>query len=248
MTAGGGEPAAGSGEGAFPPEPHPFLEVVPGFDELGVVAFTTTRQAGSFNLGSDEPVGAVVARWLGLGKRLGATRLASAHQVHGDRILHHRDGWAGWLRDTEGADGHLSSAPGTAMAVTLADCVPVFLAHPDGITGVLHSGWKGTAAGIARRAVERIGSLGHDVRQLRVHLGPSICGRCYEVGPEVHLAVTGRRVDSPAPIDLRAEIAASIADRVAEVSISRWCTRCHNDRFYSHRAGDGGRQAGVIFR
>ena len=33
----------------------------------------------------------------------------------------------------------------------------------------------------------------------------------------------------------------------AEVSISTSCTRCDNDRFYSHRAGDLGRQIGVIF-
>ena len=33
---------------------------------------------------------------------------------------------------------------------------------------------------------------------------------------------------------------------VRDVSISPWCTRCDNDRFFSHRAGDAGRQLGVI--
>ncbi|NUQ12424.1 MAG: polyphenol oxidase family protein [Gemmatimonadaceae bacterium] len=228
------------------PTPLPPSEVVPGFDALGVTAFTTTRQAGSFNLGGHEPAGEVYARWIGLAGALGAARLACAHQVHGDRILVHDGGWSGWLRDAVGADGHLSAMAGTAMAVTLADCVPVFLAHPDGLAGVLHSGWKGTAAGITRQAIDRVAALGYDARAVRVHLGPAICGACYEVGPEVHFAVSGARVASPRPIDLRAAIANSVRDLVAAISISDWCTRCHNDRFYSHRGGDAGRQVGVI--
>jgi polyphenol oxidase len=33
---------------------------------------------------------------------------------------------------------------------------------------------------------------------------------------------------------------------VRQISVSPLCTRCDNDRFYSHRAGDAGRQLGVI--
>ena len=95
--------------------PH---EPVPGFESLGFTAFTTTRQAGSFNLASEEPAASVFGRWMGLTEALApqAARLATALQVHGDRIIAHQDSWSGWLRDTSGADGHLSGAPGTAMA------------------------------------------------------------------------------------------------------------------------------------
>jgi copper oxidase (laccase) domain-containing protein len=132
------------------------------------------------------------------------------------------------------------------MAVTLADCVPVFIAHPSGIGGVLHSGWKGTAAGIVLRALEHLAIGGLDNRQTRVHLGPAICGRCYEVGPDVYFAVTGQRVDQPTPVDLRAIIAAIARQAGATVTISDSCTRCHNEHFFSHRCGDEGRQLGVL--
>ena len=49
--------------------------------------------------------------------------------------------------------------------------------------------------------------------------------------------------------DLLGDIADDVrAARVTEISISAWCTRCHNERFYSHRCGDDGRQIGVIVR
>ena len=72
--------------------PH---EPVPGFAELGFFAGTTTREAGSFNLMGDEPASRVVGRWMGLMEALApcAVRLASAHQVHGDRVLEHGDAW-----------------------------------------------------------------------------------------------------------------------------------------------------------
>ena len=227
--------------------PH---ESVPGFADLGFVAFTTTRQAGSFNLASSEPAAAVFGRWMGLvdSLRPEALRLATALQVHGNRILRHGDAWAGWLRDTSGADGHMTRSPRTAMAVTIADCVPVFLAHPDGAGLLLHSGWKGTAAGILKSAFEALDSLGHDVTEAHVHFGPAICGKCYEVGPEVYAAVTGEEVESPMLLDLRAVMAGQARQAGATVTVSEWCTRCHNERFYSHRAGDEGRQLGVLMK
>lgn len=225
--------------------PH---ELVPGFEELGLFAFTTTREAGSFNLASEETASAVFGRWMGLVESLApaARRLATALQVHGDRVLRHGDAWQGWLRDTSGADGHFSTEPQTAMAVTLADCVPVFIGHPSGVGLVLHSGWKGTALRIVERGLTQLAAAGFDPAEALVHLGPAICGKCYEVGPDVFKAVTGTTVDSATRLDLREVIAAHARQAGANVSISQWCTRCNNERFYSHRAGDVGRQVGVL--
>jgi copper oxidase (laccase) domain-containing protein len=80
-----------------------------------------------------------------------------------------------------------------------------------------------------------------------LHCGPAICGDCYEVSPDVYGALTGRSVDRPTRVDLRALIAEHArALGVREITISERCTRCDNDRFYSHRAGDAGRQLGVM--
>lgn len=223
-------------------------ELVPAFAERGVLAFTTTREAGSFNLASSEPAADVFGRWQRLMDTLSsrAHRLASAHQVHGCDVLAHHAGWNGWLR-AAAADGHYSREPGTAMAVSLADCVPIFMADGSGGAAVLHSGWRGTAARIIERAIEHFRGAGTAPADLLVHLGPAICGRCYVVGPDVFGALTGRSVDVPTPADLRALIADHArACGVREVSISPWCTRCHGARFFSHRAGDAGRQLGVI--
>ena len=224
-------------------------EVVESFAALGVLAFTTGRPAGSFGMQTDDPVRDVTARWSALRTRLGgsAVRLATSYQVHGDTILAHQPGWQGMLRAPD-ADGHLSAARGTAMAVTVADCVPVFLAHPSGAAAALHSGWRGTAAGITRKAIARFAALGHDAADLHLHCGPAICGRCYEVSPDVYGQLTGRSADAPTTVDLRLLIAGHArAAGVRDVSISPFCTRCDNDRFFSHRAGDAGRQLGVVY-
>lgn len=223
-------------------------EIVEHFHDFGIAAFTTGRRAGSFGLHTDEPVRDVIARWTSLRAQLGgpAARLATSSQVHGNHVLHHRGEWRGWLRGEE-ADGHLADERGTAMAVTIADCVPVFLAHPSGAAAALHSGWRGTESRIVEVAIRQLDALGLRADDLRLHCGPAICGRCYEVSPEVHGRLTGRAVDRPTPVDLRAIIAGHAhALGVREISISELCTRCDNDRFYSHRAGDAGRQLAVI--
>lgn len=224
------------------------VEVVPDFDTMGIVGFTTTRQMGSFNLAASEPAAAVFGRWQSLSGALAplARRLASAVQVHGDEVLAHGDGWRGWLR-APAADGHYAAIGGTAMVVSLADCVPVFLAHPSGACAILHSGWKGTVARIIDRGVAAFRASGLASADLMVHLGPAICGRCYEVGPDVYAKLTGRGVSVPTCVDLRAIIAGHAREAgVRAISISPWCTRCHNARFFSHRVGDEGRHLGVI--
>ena len=216
--------------------------------EIGFHAFTTTRQAGSFNVMAQESSSQVMSRWYGLVDYLGqwTNRFATAPQVHGNVVHQHDGGGSGWLRAPAG-DGHFAASAGTAMAVTVADCVPVFLAHPYGAAAVLHAGWRGTADRILDRGVELMSRAGFAAADLHVHLGPAICGPCYEVGPEVYERLTGRVVTVPTTVDLRA-LRAGQAESPGggPVSVSRWGTRCHNDRFFSHRCGDLGRQLGVI--
>jgi purine-nucleoside/S-methyl-5'-thioadenosine phosphorylase / adenosine deaminase len=237
------------GPGAQPPALQlEGVEPIAELATLGIVAFTTTRERGSFNLAGDEPAHAVVDRWTRLvdDVRPMAPRLAMARQVHGDTVRVHGAGWEGWLRAAD-ADAHCAPGSATALAVTLADCVPVFLAHSSGAVALAHSGWKGTVLGVAVRAVEVLEQCGIPAAEIVAHCGPAICGGCYEVGPDVHRRLTGRPVTAPARVDLRQIIAAQLRARgVREVSLSPWCTRCHNERFYSHRAGDAGRQLGVI--
>jgi polyphenol oxidase len=209
----------------------------------------TTRAFGTLSTASDEPVATVMGRWKELRETvLDARRFATAHQVHGTTILTHHPGWAGWLRG-DAADGHVAPARGTGLAVTVADCVPVLMAHPSGTVAAVHAGWRGTAAGILPAALSEMKAVGCDVRDVHIHFGPAICGKCYEVSPDVHAQITGRSVDRPTAVDLRAMLAYQ-ARRVGvpetHLTTSPYCTRCDNERFFSHRAGDPGRQVGAI--
>ena len=226
------------------------IEVVDDFASFGVHAFTTTRAFGTFGAGGDEPVKDVMGRWdavVAHATAYGVRRLATARQVHGASVLVHTGAWEGWLRSPE-ADGHASIARGTALAVTIADCVPVFLVHPSGAVALLHSGWRGTAARIVEQGIGALAHRGCPVSELRLHLGPAICGACYEVSADVYRQLTGTTVNAPRTVDLRALIASHArAAGVEHVTISGQCTRHDNALFFSHRAGDRGRQIAMLF-
>jgi YfiH family protein len=241
----------------IPPREH-----VAELARLGITAFTTTRAHGDFALAEPVPDPGHVARWSEVQLSLGAPPcgLASAKQVHGTAIAAYHQPWEGWIR-REGLDAHLVSAERGAAAVTVADCVPVFIAHPSGAVAIAHAGWRGVAARILPRTLEALqASLDsrlatraetHVPRlsalDCRIHLGPAICGRCYEVGPDVYQQLTGWTTLRSRNVDLRALLAEQAKEcGVANVSASAWCTRCDNDRFFSHRAGDAGRQIAVI--
>lgn len=221
---------------------------IPDFEEWGITAFTTTRAAGTFSIAGSDPVGEVMSRWSALQDSLAdkAPRVATVRQIHGNRVIVQTGGWSGWLRGGQ-ADGQIAIEKGTALATTVADCVPVFIAHPSGVIALLHSGWRGTVARITEAAVAVFSRNEFTPADLAIHLGPAICGRCYEVSADVRSQLTGETANRPGNVDLRSLIAEHArAAGVMKISVSHYCTRCDNDQFFSHRAGDSGRQIGVI--
>ena len=226
----------------------PSREVVREFASLGVLAFTTTRTHGDFALGPGGDAPAGVAQWVALQGSLApqATGLVSAAQVHGTKLAVHAAPWDGWRR-LEGFDAHVVRAPSGAAAVTVADCVPVFVAHASGVVAIVHAGWRGTAGRVLARVIARLEEDGLAPGDLHLHLGPAICGRCYEVGPDVYEQLTGWQTIRNRNVDLRALLAEQAKEGgVRRITASAYCTRCDNDRFFSHRAGDSGRQVAVI--
>jgi YfiH family protein len=195
-----------------------------------------------------DPVSEVMGRWTSLQSDLStvAIRMVIARQVHGNRVWVHGGGWEGWLRVGH-ADGHFTRERATALAVTIADCIPVFLAHPSGAVAILHAGWRGVVARIGDEGIRQFGRAELPPDEIRAHLGPAICGRCYEVSADVRSQLTGMPANRSGHVDIRSIVADQLsAAGVREVTVSPFCTRCDNDRFYSHRAGDSGRQVAVI--
>ena len=177
------------------------------------------------------------------------TTVVLGQQVHGAGLRVARRGGEGLLL-TPSADGHLTRDPEVLLAVSVADCVPVFVVEPRSRTlALLHAGWRGVAAGILERGVEAMyRRFGASAEALYLYLGPAISEARYEVGPEVHRALGLPDPGGPATLDLRAHLArrAEAAGVPREqVAVSGLCV--HDDpRFFSHRGGDGGRQVALL--
>jgi YfiH family protein len=223
----------------------------------------TTRAGGrsaapfaAFNLGDhvgDDPA-AVAAnrRRLGEGIGLGPERVAWMHQVHGTdvAVITSPDG------ETPTADALVTDRPRLALAVVVADCVPVLLADPvAGVGAAAHAGRRGAADGVVDRTLAVMAQLGAEPGHVEALLGPAVCGECYEVPAtlrdEVEAALPGSasttRVGTPG-LDLRA----GLRRRLAELGVTRVDTdaRCtfEDDQLFSHRrAQPTGRFAAVTW-
>ncbi len=210
-----------------------------------------------FDLGlfGAQPVGEAMGRWRRLREGLQMPVAVHARQVHAAEVRAHDAPLPAGLVAMDGFDGHLTRQVGVLLAVAVADCVPVSLVDAERrATALLHAGWRGTAEGIVERAVGELSSrYGSDAADLWLHCGPSICGVCYEVGPEVHAAVNPAEDPprGPAPIHLRgaiAERAGALGLAEERVTVSARCTRCGPGEFFSHRGGSPARQMGLLGR
>lgn len=223
----------------------PRLELDEWADRYGFVAGITTRHGGfSLGLWSGEATGAVMTRWRAFRKAFEPRfpTLVLGHQVHGTDVRWHEALPAGWLM-LEGVDGHATAQPGVLLTITVADCIPVYLAAPGrGAIALLHAGWRGVAGGVLEQGVEILAAgSGTARRDIVMHCGIGICGNCYEVGYEVAEQLNGRPgAAGQSFVDLRS-ILASRAENlgIREVTISTFCTAHHQDRFFSHRASGG---------
>jgi purine-nucleoside/S-methyl-5'-thioadenosine phosphorylase / adenosine deaminase len=229
----------------------PRVELAEWASRFGLVAGITTRLGGfSLGLWSEDPVGQVMTRWRVFRRALEPRfpTLVIGHQVHGTAVQWHEALPPGWIV-LEGIDGHVTAQTGVLLAVTVADCIPVYLALPEqGVLALLHAGWRGLAGGILEQGVETIAARAQASRRdIVMHCGVGICGNCYEVGSEVAEKLNGRPGDAgQCHVDLRSILAARATNLgIRDITISPFCTAHHHDRFFSHRAS-GGRDGRMV--
>ncbi len=142
-----------------------------------------------------------------------------------------------------------------AAGVLVADCVPLLLAGTAGdAVAAVHVGRAGLVAGIVPAVLERLRSLGVAGAAVHASLGPSICGRCYEVPADLQAAVVA---DAPAAratsawgtpaLDIPAGVQAQLtAGGVEHVEVHGACTRT-DERFFSYRRSPRtGRCSGLV--
>ncbi|PIP70289.1 MAG: laccase [Nitrospirae bacterium CG22_combo_CG10-13_8_21_14_all_44_11] len=168
------------------------------------------------------------------------------------------------------ADAVITNNKGILIGVQVADCVPVLLHDAKkNVIGVVHAGWRGTAASILKKTIEamqeRFSSFPIDIK---IAIGPSIRWCCYHVGYDVLKSVEkatgiGEYHNPPLPpfskggmggfycLDLALAnkyqaVSAGISEK--NIWMSDECTYCYPDKFYSYRYAKGhtGRQGGFI--
>jgi YfiH family protein len=167
--------------------------------------------------------------------------LATLKQIHSSTCLS-AGGRAGLIGE---GDALLEDAPGAVVAVRTADCIPILLVDERRrAVAAVHAGWRGTAAGIARGAVEAMGErFGTDAGDVHAAIGPGSGACCFEVGPEV-AAVFGRGeaansiVAERVHIDLAAENRRQLLEAGVtgeRIYASNLCTKCLSSDFHSFR-------------
>ncbi|WP_024288706.1 polyphenol oxidase family protein [Cellulomonas sp. KRMCY2] len=211
----------------------------------------------SLVLGDDEH--RVLARRARLEAWVGAP-IAYPHQVHGAQVHVCRSPPTS-QEPVAVADALVTTLDTLALAVLVADCVPVLLADERaGVVAAVHAGRRGVVAGAVPAAVAVMVAHGARVGHIRAAVGPAVCGRCYEVPADLR-----REVDAAVPgsasttswgtpaLDLPVAVTRQLMScGIGQIVAVGGCTLT-DERWFSHRGSsvDGsrrphGRFAGVV--
>ena len=182
------------------------------------------------------------------------SNIINTKQVHGIDIIV-VDSYMGSFRNhiDKEADGLITHIPNLLLTTSHADCVPIYiLDRKKRIIGLAHGGWRGTYNNISGKMIEKFeniyGSKGIDIL---VGIGPSIGACCYEIGEDLfelfkirytHLTDILIQKNDRFFLDLWKLNCYQMMDRgipKENIILSRACTSCNVDKFYSHRKEKG---------
>lgn len=226
------------------------LLTVDGLSEAGITAGFSTRHGGrssgefaTLNVQDGDPSAESNRSRILTGLGVSEAPWIKAEQVHGSDV-----GVVSKIAsDLAGKDALITDEPGLALAVYSADCVPILLADPSAKRiGVIHAGWRGLVSGVIENASKALGAN----QGVCAIIGPSIGPCCFEAGDEVLESASsalGEEVVRDRRVDLwQGSMIALRRAGITRIGLAALCTKCEPHRFFSHRAGSAGRQAGVI--
>ena len=168
------------------------------------------------------------------------------NQVHGDEVVEVKS-----IGDDPTCDALITTVPGIALAVMVADCIPLLLSSST-VVAAVHVGRRGLMNSIALKAVDAMRALGAE--QIHAQLGASICGRCYEVPQELADEVVAKHPSASSltnnltpALDLPRALIADLVAHGVTYEASTICT-LENDEYFSYRRHNiTGRNAGVVW-
>ncbi|MBQ3216391.1 MAG: peptidoglycan editing factor PgeF [Oscillospiraceae bacterium] len=188
-----------------------------------------------------------------LGQQVGfeAKQTVFTRQIHSDiieRVGKKERGRGLIFPVSHGCDGLITNERGVALTVFSADCTPVLLYDPVAqAIGAVHAGWRGTAAGIAGKAADKmVREFGCRPENIRAAIGPCISQCCFETDADVPDAMRSsfgtaaeefiRPHGEKYYVNLKGLNALALrSSGVVQVDIAHECTACQPHRFWSHR-------------
>jgi len=205
------------------------------------------------------------ADWSQLSLRLETPedRIVRVSQVHGRKVLvidQQRPPWSS--TQVHEADSIVCTDPNLAIAVRVADCVPILIAdRSHRVVAAVHAGWRGTCAGVAAATIESIEELGISAADLVAAIGPSMGGCCYQVDDKVRTTFLSMTPDSvewfaeDGPGHWKLDLWRANADQLAaagvpaeSIHLMGVCTKHNHDRCWSYRmdGSSAGRMVAAI--
>ena len=156
----------------------------------------------------------------------------------------------------DNTDGIILTKPNTATFLNFADCIPVILYDLKlNLGGVVHAGWRGTAAKIAEKAVQLLVKQGSKPENIVAAIGAGIGKCCFDVNDDVFEKIFAETDKSVAKelgiwsfceesgkyfIDLKL-LNKMILNQasVDRADVADYCTSCKTDVFFSYRKENG---------
>jgi polyphenol oxidase len=244
--------------------------LLPQWGAQGVGALMTTRAGGvsaapfdSLNLrdGPGDDRANVAHNQRLLAEAIGSTPVY-LNQVHGAAIVRLTSADLQRGAPTHTADASVTTEPGIACAVQVADCLPVLFAAPGArAVGAAHAGWRGLSLGVLEAALRAVcDAAGCEPAQVQAWLGDCIGPQRFEVGPDVLEAfgvspggAGSPRFEAQGQGKWLADLPSLARDRLhaagaRSITGGTWCTVSEPSRFFSFRRDRlTGRMAAVVW-
>ena len=175
--------------------------------------------------------------------------LIRLNQIHSNRVVVIENYQQVKRKQRFIGDGLVTNLAGLALLISTADCLPViYLDQKNGIVAISHNGWRGSWQKISQKVIEAMISLGAEIKEMVIFLGPSIGACCYSINKEREAIF---RRDFPLIVDkiishhqgisylnlllLNYLQLTKMGIKKKQIDFSLFCTQCQEETFFSYR-------------
>ena len=220
------------------------------FEDLPFIRhFFSTKQLHLFSDGDGKQEEKAFLKSIARVSGVSEEKIFWTKQEHGDRICFLSEKQDNSLISSVSADAIITNLKGVLIGINSADCCPILIADKKGrAIAAIHAGWKGTLSRIIEKTINEMARKSGIVpADLKVGIGPTIGRCCYNIPLERYQAFRKEfenidefisLKDGNLYADLKAinlSMFCSIGVGKEDVEISRYCTSCSGDYFYSYR-------------